>query len=112
MPNVECRWASKYAMNNSSTFPFSVPAAAIRRFPVKNKLALAMLLPCLLTISNCGAMRWMDETSKASGPTSCAGWNKIRIKPETAVYLARNDFSAGIDIDSHNLNGQSHGCWN
>ncbi|QND52924.1 hypothetical protein HB779_14195 [Phyllobacterium sp. 628] len=78
---------------------------------MKNRLALAILLPALLGIANCGAMRWMDESSRPSGSSKCAGWNRIRIKPETAVYLARNDFSAGIDIDSHNLNGQSNGCW-
>lgn len=48
---------------------------------------------------------------ETGGQTSCAGWNRIRIKPETAVYLVKNDFSAGIDIDSHNLNGQNNGCW-
>ncbi|MEK1854622.1 MAG: hypothetical protein AAAC48_22860 [Phyllobacterium sp.] len=73
------------------------------------KLALAFLLPCVLGTSGCGAMRWMSE--KPAGTSSCAGWNRIRIKPETAVYLAKNDFSAGIDIDSHNLNGQNNGCW-
>jgi hypothetical protein len=99
-------------MSNYNRFERTTPAAAARRFPVKSKLALAVLLPCILAISNCGAMRWMDETSKSTGSSKCAGWNKIRIKPETAVYLARNDFSAGIDIDSHNLNGQSNGCWN
>ncbi|MBA8881278.1 hypothetical protein [Phyllobacterium myrsinacearum] len=99
-------------MNDYHRSERTTPAASARRFPVKSKLALAVLLPCILAISNCGAMRWMDETSKSTGSSKCAGWNKIRIKPETAVYLARNDFSAGIDIDSHNLNGQSNGCWN
>lgn len=54
-------------------------------------------------------MRWADKNPPRN--SNCAGWNKIRIKPETAVFLAKNDFSAGIDIDSHNLNGQNNGCW-
>ncbi|MBB3234840.1 hypothetical protein [Phyllobacterium endophyticum] len=71
--------------------------------------AVAFLLPCILGTSGCGSMRWMSE--KTAHTSSCAGWNKIRIRPETALYLAKNDFSAGIDIDSHNLNGQNNGCW-
>ncbi len=73
------------------------------------RMALAFLLPCIVATSGCGAMRWMDQ--KPAGKSSCAGWSRIRIKPETAVYLVKNDFSAGIDIDSHNLNGQNNGCW-
>ena len=71
--------------------------------------ATVVLLPGILILSGCGAMRWADKTAPRN--SNCAGWNKIRIKPETAVYLAKNDFSAGIDIDSHNLNGQNNGCW-
>ncbi|MGH6859620.1 MAG: hypothetical protein ACRECY_05145 [Phyllobacterium sp.] len=71
--------------------------------------AVAMVLPCILAVSSCGAMRWAAE--KPMRNATCAGWNKIRMKPETAVYLAKNDFPAGIDIDSHNLNGQNKGCW-
>lgn len=73
------------------------------------KLALVLILPCIVATSGCGAMRWTSE--KPGRTASCAGWNKIRIKPETAVYLVRNDFSASIDIESHNLNGQNNGCW-
>ncbi|MRG55375.1 hypothetical protein SAMN05428967_1313 [Phyllobacterium sp. YR620] len=73
------------------------------------KLSLALLLPCAFAVTNCGAMRWMSQPPAHN--SSCAGWNKIRLKPETAVYLAKNDFAAGIDIDSHNLNGQNNGCW-
>jgi hypothetical protein len=80
-----------------------------RKTKTMTRLALAFLLPCILAMSGCGAMRWMSEAPQNA--SSCAGWNKIRIKPETAVYLVKNDFSASIDIDSHNLNGQRNGCW-
>lgn len=73
------------------------------------KLAVALLLPCVFAASSCSALRWLSE--KPVDTANCAGWNKIRIKPETAMYLAKNDFAAGIDIDSHNLNGQNKGCW-
>lgn len=76
---------------------------------IMNKFAVVLVLPCILAVSGCGAMRWASE--KPARNSICAGWNKVRIKPETAVYLAKNDFSAGIDIDSHNLNGQNNGCW-
>ncbi len=72
-------------------------------------LATVVILPCVLALTGCGAMRWADKNPPRN--SNCAGWNKIRIKAETAVYLAKNDFSAGIDIDSHNLNGQNNGCW-
>lgn len=91
--------------------PFQTPHHSVphRKKKIMKKLALVFLLPCVLATSGCGAMRWMDK--KPARSSSCAGWNKIRIKPETAVFLAKNDFSAGIDIDSHNLNGQNNGCW-
>ncbi|MEK1888677.1 MAG: hypothetical protein AAAB35_14135 [Phyllobacterium sp.] len=73
------------------------------------RVALVLLLPCAVAATSCSALRWMSTPPART--SNCAGWNKIRIKPETAVYLAKNDFSAGIDIDSHNLNGQNNGCW-
>lgn len=68
-----------------------------------------MLVPGAVGMSGCGSTRWATERPQVT--SACAGWNKIRIKPETALYLARNDFAAGIDIDAHNLNGQNNGCW-
>ena len=81
-----------------------------RKNEMMKRMALAFLLPCVLW--NVRLRRnALDEREAAKRTSSCAGWNKIRIKPETAVYLVKNDFSAGIDIDSHNLNGQNNGCW-
>jgi hypothetical protein len=42
---------------------------------------------------------------------SCAGWEKITVKPATAVYLAGNDLVAGQGIASHNKHGRNAGCW-
>lgn len=42
---------------------------------------------------------------------SCAGWQKIPVKPATAVYLAGNDVPAGQGIASHNAFGKTRKCW-
>ncbi|RZS88892.1 hypothetical protein EV217_1287 [Phyllobacterium myrsinacearum] len=43
--------------------------------------------------------------------SNCAGWQKIHIKPTTAVYLAGNDVQAGQSIASHNAFGKTRKCW-
>jgi len=46
-----------------------------------------------------------------TAPPSCAGWERINLKPATAVYLVGNDVTAGQGIASHNKHGRNAGCW-
>ena len=64
-------------------------------------LKLSIPLLCVLTLAGC-------QTTAAP---SCAGWEKISLKPSTAVYLAGNDVTAGQGIASHNRHGSNQGCW-
>ena len=47
----------------------------------------------------------------ATSAQNCAGWNRIAVKPATAVYLAGNDVGAGQGIAGHNRFGAAQGCW-
>lgn len=47
----------------------------------------------------------------ATSASNCAGWQKINLKPETAVYLAGNDMNAGKSIAGHNAYGKKAGGW-
>ncbi|WP_292131681.1 hypothetical protein, partial [Mesorhizobium sp.] len=58
------------------------------------------LLICALSLAAC--------TTSAS---NCAGWNRINLKPTSAVYLAGNDVGAGQGIAAHNRYGAAQGCW-
>ena len=42
---------------------------------------------------------------------NCAGWEKIAVKPATAIFLASHDVTAGQGIASHNRHGRNAGCW-
>lgn len=50
-------------------------------------------------------------TGCQTNTTGCAGWEKISLKPTTAIYLASNDVTAGQGIASHNRHGKNQGCW-
>jgi len=64
-------------------------------------LKLSIPVLCALSLAGC----------QTTAPPSCAGWQKITVKPTTAVYLAGNDLMAGQDIASHNKHGQNASCW-
>jgi hypothetical protein len=57
-------------------------------------------LLCVLSLAGC-----------ATNASNCAGWQKISLKPETAVYLAGNDQNAGKGVANHNAYGKKAGCW-
>lgn len=65
-------------------------------------LKLSTLMVFALSLAGC----------QATAAPSCAGWEKISLKPSTAVYLAGNDVTAGQGIASHNRHGMNQGCWN
>lgn len=44
-------------------------------------------------------------------PTECGGWEKIEIKTRTRYYMMREDQTALVNIDAHNLRGKNLGCW-
>lgn len=69
---------------------------------MKTRLSRLLILSvCVSSLAACA------QTAKPS----CAGWEKIAIKPTTAVYLAGHDVVAGQGIASHNRHGRNAGCW-
>lgn len=70
------------------------------------KLIVCLLIPFA---SGCTQTTWQLGPPKPA--PECASWERIRLKPETSLYLTKNDFPAMIDIDAHNLRGRTLNCW-
>jgi hypothetical protein len=80
----------------------SMPLRPIRKGQRQMRLStLSMLLLCVLSLAAC----------QTNAPPSCAGFQRITVKPATAVYLAGNDVLAGQGIASHNAFGKTRKCW-
>src|SRR5690606_15314178 len=64
------------------------------------RLSAWIAIGCALSLAAC-----------QTDANNCAGWKRISMKPDTAVYLTQNDLAAGQGVASHNSYGKSRGCW-
>jgi len=80
------------------------------------KIGTSLVIPLLLATSGCvaNATAWTEKLTlqKVELPTDCKGWEKIDLKTRTRYFLIREDQSALVNIDAHNLRGKNLGCWN
>ena len=70
------------------------------------KLVLCLMIPFMTGCAE-NALKFIPPKPSPA----CAGWERIRLKPETSLYLAKSDIPAMIDIDAHNLKGRNLNCW-